>query len=183
MTMNPCPSSPGRVALRTSLGAAASAGDSAGRNGTGDGPATIPAARSAASTWPAVALAALDRNGVGLVDDPGSAGVDAAMPQPALDRANTSSDAVAATSRAPTPPRAWDASSGRPRHRPPAEQVDVEMVDGLAAPRPDVDDQPIAVRRDALVPGEVGRGREQPSEQRAVRVRSGRPPRGCGPGA
>ena len=56
-------------------------------------------------------------------------------------------------------------------------QVEVEVVDRLAAPSPDVRDEPVAALGDPLRAREVGRDREQPAEQRAVRlgqVRRGR---------
>ncbi len=55
----------------------------------------------------------------------------------------------------------------RPRERPSAEQVDVEMLDGLAAVFSCVDHHAIAIG-EALVAGDLGGGPEQVAKQRAV---------------
>ena len=60
------------------------------------------------------------------------------------------------------------ASPGRPVERSAAEQVDVEVVDGLAAPPADVRHEPVAGVGDALAPRDLGGRREQPAEHRAV---------------
>ena len=78
---------------------------------------------------------------------------------------------TASEDRARAPQRRGRASSGRPVERPPAHQVDVQVVDRLAAPPPDVRDQPVARRRRCpAVARESGGDREEPAEQRAVRL-------------
>ena len=62
-------------------------------------------------------------------------------------------DAPPGRARRAGPPRVDRPSSGRPRHRPAAEQVDVEVVHGLAAPVADVRHEPVAVRRRCPRPG------------------------------
>ena len=84
-------------------------------------------------------------------------------------------------------------SSGWPAERSAAHEVEVEVVDRLAAPRPDVRDDPVAALGDALVPGDLGGQREQPAEERRVGIgqlggrarcaRAGGAARGSAPGA
>ena len=57
--------------------------------------------------------------------------------------------------------------SRRPSARASAQQVNVEMIDGLAAVLAGVDHHPIALG-EALGAGDLGRGPQQVSEQRAV---------------
>ena len=66
------------------------------------------------------------------------------------------------------------ASSGRPLKARPPMQVEVEVVDRLAAPRADVRDDPVAALGDALGSGDLGGHREEPAEQRRRRPRSAR---------
>ena len=63
------------------------------------------------------------------------------------------------------------ASPGRPAERPAAHQVDVEVVDALAAPAPDVRDEPVAGVGDAL-----RCARARPPPRTAARA-AARPPR------
>ena len=61
-------------------------------------------------------------------------------------------------------------SPGRPFERATAHQVDVQVIDRLAAPAPDVRDEPIAVVGDPLRSGEVRRDPEHPTQQRRIGV-------------
>ena len=94
-------------------------------------------------------------------------------------RATSRRAAPSATSR-PGPPTGSDAaSSGRPVERPAAHQVDVEVVDGLAAPAPDVRDEPVAGVGDALRSGEVAPRPRTAGRAAARPPRSARRPTRC----
>ena len=145
-----------------------SSGDSAGRTGrlgVGQDEVVLARARATSSTrvWLTAGetvIAGSDRR-----DREGSAGhVGRRHSRPIDDRAPpriASGEPV----RASTP------SSGRPVERAPTHQVDVEVVDGLAAPATDVRDEPVAAVGDAL---RCGRDRRRP---RTADRAAARPPR------
>ena len=154
----------------------ARSGDSAGRTG-----AWVSVSRR---FWPP---SAADELGPRLVDGrrdrhrrrrPRRPGTVAAGTSPCRTRRRATTRRASASDRRPgrrpAPP-----SSGRPVERPAAHQVEVEVVDRLAAPAPDVRHEPVAAVGDPGVRASSGGDREQPPEQRRRRPRSGRPPTRC----